>query len=105
MGKLARRRYSREFKVQVLRELESGKGVAQLCREQSLHRSLISKWRQEFDRDPGSAFSGNSNRCRDEARIEELEKIVGQLYAENSFLKRALAALKKRELEERGRSK
>lgn len=99
----SRRRYSREFKVQVLRELDSGKCVGQVCREHNLHRSLISKWRQEYESDPGRAFAGNGNVCKDAARIGELEKLVGQLYAENDFLKRALASLKKKELEGRGR--
>lgn len=103
MGKFARRRHSREFKVQLLRELDSGKSIAELCREHDLHKSLISKWRREYDQDPSRAFAGNGNACRDEARVKELERMVGKLYAENDFLKRALAALKKRESEGRGR--
>lgn len=101
MGKLERRRFSREFKLQVLRELESGKGVAQLCREHNLTRFLISKWRREYDENPDMAFAGNGKVCKDAARIEELEKLVGRLCAENDFLKRALANLKKRASEER----
>ncbi len=104
MGKLVRRRFSREFKLQVLRELDGGKSVAQLCREYDLTRFLISKWRREYEENPDQAFAGNGKTCKDEARARELERLVGQLYAENDFLKRALANLKKRALEE-GRGK
>lgn len=101
MGKLSRRRHSREFKVQILRELDSGRSIVELCREHSLHESLISKWRRQYEKNPGGAFTGNVD--RNAARVEELEKLVGQLYAENDFLKRALEALKKRDVGRRDR--
>ncbi len=100
MGKLERRRFSREFKLQVLGELEGGKSVAQVCREHDLTRFLVSRWKRERDENPGEAFQGNGKACRDEARTRELERLVGQLYAENDFLKRALANLKQRAAEE-----
>ena len=101
MGKMERRRFSREFKLQVLRELEGGKSVAQVCREHDLTRFLVARWRREQEENPGAAFAGNGKACKDEARVRELERIVGQLYAENDFLKRALANLKKRAAEEK----
>ena len=103
MGKMERRRFSREFKLRVLRELEGGRSVAEVCREHDLTRFLVSRWRREHDENPG-AFAGNGNTCKDEARTRELERLVGQLYVENDFLKRALANMKKRAAEE-GRGK
>lgn len=103
MGKLERRRFSREFKLGVLRELEGGKSVAEVCREHDLTRFLVARWKREREENPGNAFAGNGNTCKDEARTRELERLVGQLYAENDFLKRALANMKKRAGEERGR--
>lgn len=100
MGKMERRRFSREFKLQVLRELEGGKSVAQVCREHDLTRFLVSRWRREHDDNPGNAFAGKGKACREEARTRELERLVGQLYAENDFLKRALANMKQRAAEE-----
>jgi len=104
MGEMERRRFSREFKLRVLRELEGGKSVAQVCREHDLTRFLVSRWRREYDENPGAAFAGNGKTCKDEARIAELERLVGRLCAENDFLKRALANMKKRAAEE-GRGK
>ena len=103
MGKVERRRFSREFKLGVLRELESGKSVAEVCREHDLTRFLVARWRREREENPGNAFAGNGNACKDEARTRELERLVGQLYAENDFLKRALANMKTRAEEDRRR--
>ena len=103
MGKTTRKRHSREFKISILREFESGKNLAQLSRENNIHPTMISRWRKEFEENPDSAFSGNGNTYKEAARIEELEKLVGQLYAETNFLKKALAVLEKKRLEETGR--
>ncbi len=107
MGKMERRRFSREFKLQVLGELEGGKSVAEVCREHDLTRFLVSRWRREHEGDPGGAFQGKG-KCKagvDENRTRELERLVGQLYAENDFLKRVLANMKKRAEEDRGRGR
>jgi len=105
MVKTTRRKHSREFKISLLRELESGKSLATLSRENNIHPSLISKWRAEYKKNPIAAFSGNGHTYKEDARIEELEKLVGQLYAENKFLKKALTLLEQRVREERERSK
>jgi transposase len=78
----------RDFKISILRELEAGKNIAQLSRENNLHPTLISRWRREYEKNPDDAFSGNGNTYKEEARIAQLERLVGQLYAENNFLKK-----------------
>jgi transposase len=105
MGKIARKRYTREFKISIIRELESGKNLAQLSRENNLHPTLISRWRLEYQKNPESAFNGNGNTYKEAARNQELERLVGKLYAENDFLKKALSVLEKRILEEKEMSK
>ncbi|BAI60281.1 putative transposase orfA for insertion sequence element [Methanocella paludicola SANAE] len=103
MGRVERRRFSREFKLQVLRELKGGKSVAEVCREYDLTRFLVARWKREHEENP-DAFQGKGKARVDENRTRELERLVGQLYAENDFLKRALANMKKRE-EDRGRDR
>lgn len=105
MGKIARKRYTREFKISIIRELESGKNLAQLSRENNLHPTLISRWRLEYQKNPESAFNGNGNTYKEAARNQELERLVGKLYAENDFLKKALSVLEKRIQEEKEMSK
>jgi transposase len=101
MGKIARKRYTREFKISIIRELESGKNLAQLSRENNLHPTMISRWRLEYQKNPESAFSRNGNTYKEAARNQELERLVGKLYAENDFLKKALSVLEKRRQEEK----
>jgi len=96
-----RRTYTREFKLKILRECENGKGKAQLSREHGLHPSLITKWEEEFRKDPENAFNGHGKIYKDDARIGELERVIGQLYAENSFLKKALSNLEMKFQEQR----
>ncbi len=88
-----RRRFTREFKISVINELDAGKPLGQLSREHNLHPTLISRWKREYNRDPESAFRGNGKPA--ESKVAELERLVGQLYAENAFLKKALERLRK----------
>ena len=85
--------FSRDFKLQVIREIEAGKTVAQAAREHQLHPTLISKWQKQLAQYPEQAFSGNGNIYKDEARVAELERMIGQLTMENSLLKKALLRL------------
>jgi len=56
--------------------------------------------KQYFD-DPENVFRGNGKTYKENVRIAELEGMVGRLYAENEFLKKALTALESRIGEER----
>jgi transposase len=99
--KKTRRRYDREFKISVVAELESGKPPAQIAREHGIHPSLPPRWRDELAEYPEIAFSGNGNTYKDQARIAELERMLGQLHAENMLLKKAFAMTQKKVREER----
>ena len=88
-----RRTFTKEFKVDLLRELESCKTTAQVCREHGLHPSLVGRWRREYLKNPEDAFSGNGNTYKTDAKLAEYERIVGKLYAENAFLKKVLLRL------------
>jgi len=90
---LKRRRFTREFKLQVLREIEAGKSIAQAAREHELHPNLITRWRGLHAEYAQQAFAGNGNHYKQEARIAELERMVGRLTLENDFLKKALSHL------------
>ena len=46
----------------------------------------------------------NGNIYKDEAKIAELERKIGQLYIENEFLKKALKTLEVRIVEEKKKS-
>ena len=85
-----RRTYTREFKLKVLGEIEAGKSQAQAAREYQLTETAIYKWRQQLNRYQEQAFAGQGKAYTDEARLSELERMVGRLTMENDFLKKLL---------------
>jgi len=94
-----RRSFTREFKLSVLSELEL-KSVAEVSREHNIHPVLFSKWKRELKESPDKAFSGNGNLWKAEAEVEKYKRLVGQLYAENEFLKKTLERLQQLKAEE-----
>jgi len=100
-----RRKFTREFKLSVVRDLEV-KPAVEVCRAHNLSQSVVSKWKREYEQNPQKAFSGQGNVWKEDAEVAKYERLVGQLYAENAFLKKALDVLKQHLSEERrkGRS-
>jgi len=92
----SRRQFTKEFKLRVLREIEGGKSVAQAAREHQIHPTLLAKWRTAHQKYAEEAFAGNGNAYSAEAKIAELERLIGQLTVENSVLKKALSRLEAR---------
>jgi transposase len=90
---LKRRTFTREFKLQVIREVEAGKTPAQVAREYQISDNTISKWRRELRQYKERAFAGRGHAYSDEARVKELERMVGRLTMENDFLKKLLQKL------------
>ncbi len=87
------RTFSREFKLEVVRQLNSGtKRPAQLCREYQLAESVLARWRKEYAERGETAFTPRDLSAADtlEQRIAELERLCGQLTLENAVLKKAL---------------
>ena len=85
----------------VVSELESDKPLAQIAREHCIHPSLPCRWSDELAENPEKAFSGNGNQYKDQARIAELERLLGQAHAEIELLKKAFAMTQKKVREER----
>lgn len=91
---MARRTYTREFKLQVVQAVESGVlRPTQACRQHQLAESVLTTWRHEFRLRGEAAFtpldSSTASASADQ-RIAELERLCGQLALENSVLKKAL---------------
>lgn len=86
------RKFSREFKVAAVRQLELGKSTAEVARACEVDPSMLYRWHQAWQKDPENAFSGKGA-VRGESREAELERTVGRLTLENDFLKRALLKL------------
>ena len=91
---ITRKRFTREFKLKVIRAYESGTAVAELTRQFDIHANLVYKWSQEYRNNPTGAFHGTASESDTvqtvEQRVAELERIIGRLTVENDFLKKAL---------------
>ena len=96
---LARRVYSRELKIAAMREVDSGRTLAEVARQLELSPNLLDRWRSEWRAKGELAFPGNGrgntpSAFSDVQRIAELERKIGQLTMENDFLKKALQHFK-----------
>lgn len=94
-----RRGFTRDFKLSVLNELNVKK-AAEICKEHNIHPSLLSNWKKEFNQNPVKAFSGKGNIWKTEAELEAYKRLVGELYAENAFLKKTTKKLQELKAEE-----
>jgi transposase len=97
--------YTKEFKMAILAQVETGIPVAQVARENGLHPQLVFRWKKEFNKNPEQAFSGPGHPYKDQARVAELERTIGKLYAENLFLKKTLDTMNQRVEEEKQKSR
>ena len=83
------RKFTPEFKAKVaLAALKGEKPLAVLCREHQLSDSIVVRWRQQLLQHAANIFAGQTPAQRDQQKIDELERLIGQLTVE-------LAAAKK----------
>ena len=61
---------------------------------------MVNLWRREYHQCHETAFQEHGRQYKDEAKIAELEQLVGKLYIENEFLKKTLMHLEKEEAAE-----
>ncbi len=92
---MPRRTYSRTFKLDLVRRITTGAvRPAQVCRDDGIHPSTLSQWRQEYAVRGEAAFTPQASASVDvlERRVAELERRCRHLAQENSMLKNALPA-------------
>jgi transposase-like protein len=88
MGK--RRKFTPEFKSQVVLQLLSGeRSMAELCREHQLTSQMIGTWKQQFLAAATQAFESDATSNAEQERIAELERMVGKLTMELEIAKKA----------------
>jgi len=91
-----RRNFSQEFKLQIVKELEGSKTLAQVVREYEIDHGVVGRWYREYRKYGDNAFLGNGHTYKEDARIAQLERKIGQLTIVNDFLKKAVQANHKR---------
>ena len=87
---LSRRKFTKEFKAEVVRRLELGASLGEVARACEVNPNVLHRWRREL-RDYGAkAFAGHGQRRAEESQVAELERKVGRQALEIDFLRRCL---------------
>jgi transposase-like protein len=94
----SRRQYEAKFKLETVLELLKGeKTAAQICRERGISQDLLSRWKDTFRERAVEIFrDGRAGVSEEAARIEELERLVGQQALELAVLKKATTFINSR---------
>jgi transposase-like protein len=95
---LSRRKFTKEFKIAALRQLDAGVSIAAVARSCEINPNLLHRWRQDFQQSPEQAFPGLGKRRADENRVAELERKIGQQALEIDFLKRCLQRIEEQRM-------
>jgi transposase len=87
-----RRTYSREFKLEALRLVEtSGKSVAQIERDLGIGKGCLYRWRDEFEAEGQQAFPGQGRLTPEQEELRRLKRENEILRQERDILKKAVA--------------
>jgi transposase-like protein len=89
------RTYSPEFKAQaVLAVLSGSQTAAEICREHQIKPDLFSHWKAAFLENAAKVFERETALDPQQARIAELERMVGRLTVELEVAKKASTLLR-----------
>src|SRR5919199_1137920 len=85
-----RRSFTPQFKTRIVLEvLTKLQTMAQVCREYDLKEQVVTRWKAEFLERAPTLFAADPQRDADQARIAELERLVGRLTMELEIAKKA----------------
>lgn len=95
MAKRKRRRFTAEFKAEVVLEALSGENSqAELCRRYNLSEEQLSKWKQQVVENVASLFTSTDKHSNEATeRIAQLEQLVGRLTLALEIQKKASTLL------------
>src|SRR5512143_1601975 len=84
-----RRRFTPEFKAQVVLEVLTGvQSPAEVCRRHALSPNLLANWKATLFERAHTLFQGDERRDEDQARIAELEPLLGRATRQIGLLKK-----------------
>ena len=84
-----RREFSADFKLRIVVQIVSGtKSIAQLSREYKIKDTVLARWRDQFLQEAPHIFARGQSQTED-ARIAELEGVIGRQCVELEVLKKA----------------
>lgn len=81
------KRYTKEFKKQIVELINNGKSPGDIVKEYNISRSSIHKWISDYGR--SKSFKAKDNRTDEENELINLRKENTRLKMENDILKQA----------------
>ena len=85
-----RRRFTPEFKAKVVLDVLTGaQSPAEACRKHILSPNLLGLWKGTFLERAHTLFQTDEQRDEDQARIAELEQLLGRATRQIEILKKA----------------
>jgi len=89
-----RRTFNAEFKAKAVLETLSGqKSNAEVCRQYGIGAPLLCTWKATFLERAVLVFQGDERSSEEQARVAELERLVGRQALEIEVLKKASSIL------------
>jgi transposase len=94
---LLRRRFSKEFKLEIVKRSLGDERLSDIADEYKLHVNTISRWRREYLEAGQNSFPGEGNEQlnEDQKRIKRLEKELREAKLESEILKKAIRIFSK----------
>ena len=94
LTKNGRRKWSNEQRLSIIKELESGVNINEVCRKYNIHAQMVYKWKKRFE-SGGVAGLGKEGEVVPKSayaaalkKIDELERALGRKTLENDILKK-----------------
>ncbi len=87
---LARRTFSREFKIEAVRLItEGGRTGAEVARELGINVNLLYAWKARHQEDVSGAFPGKGHLSAEQQELVQLRRENARLKEERDILKKA----------------
>jgi len=84
---IKKRKYSQEFKEEIVQKALSGKSILELGKENNISPGLINRWKRQY-LDGELNNTTNQEVKKLEKQIAKLEQMIGKLTMENYILKK-----------------
>lgn len=88
MAKAKRKKYSRDFKIEAVKMMDSDVSNTQIARKLGIDVSMLYRWRTQLEAEAQHAFPGKGSQTPEQAELTRLRKEVDRLRKERDFLKK-----------------
>lgn len=87
-----RAKYSREFKVEAVKQLNTGElSVTELARRLGVTQTNLIQWRKQMEQKQQDAFPGSGNQSGTAGELARLRRELEEVKEERDILKKATA--------------